>query len=71
MFRPRRGRVRGIRLQLPRMLVFVAVNAQQLPIAAVARIVVVVVILVMHRELAQPLAGEFARASRSDPGVKL
>src|SRR5688572_18827593 len=51
----------------PRMLVLVAVDAQQLPVRAVGRIVVVVAVLVVHRELAQALAVELARAARADP----
>src|SRR5687767_2167378 len=70
----RRGRLpagpRGIaRLGVlhPRVLVLMAVDAEQLPVAAVGRIVVVVAVLVVHGELAQPLAAEFARAAAADP----
>jgi len=44
------------------MLVIVAVHAKKLPITAVRRIVVVVVILVMDRKLPRPLALELASA---------
>src|SRR2546421_7831837 len=53
----------GSGIDYPRVLVLMAVNAQQFPIGAVRRIVVVVAVLVMHRELAQPLAGELAGAA--------
>src|SRR5438105_12568176 len=43
------------------------VHAEQLPVAAVGRVVVVVAVLVVHRELAQPLAAELARAAAADP----
>src|SRR5262245_3801268 len=49
-----------------RVLVLVAVDAEQLPIRAVGRIVVVVAILMVHGELAQPLALECPRAARAD-----
>jgi hypothetical protein len=41
----------------------VTIQAQQLPVAAVGRIVVVVVILVVDGKLAKPLSFEFASAS--------
>lgn len=41
---------------IPRMFVFVTVDAQELPVAAVRRIVIVVVILMMNREFPNPLA---------------
>src|SRR5687768_13278319 len=50
-----------------RVLVLVAVDAQELPVAAVGRVVVVVAVPVVHGELAQPLAVELARAARADP----
>ena len=45
------------------VLVVVAIDAQQLPITAVGRIVLVVVVLVMDRQLFQSLAGKFASAT--------
>ena len=48
------------------MLVVVAIQAQQLPVAAVRRVVVVVVVFVMDGQLAQPLAFELARAVGAD-----
>src|SRR5437763_4292651 len=56
----------GSRVLDARVLVLVAVDAQQLPIAAVRRIVVVIAILVMHGQLAQTLARELAAAARAD-----
>ena len=41
---------------VPRMLIFVTVDTQQLPVAAVRRVVIVVVILMMDRELSDSLA---------------
>jgi hypothetical protein len=49
------------------MLVVVTVETEQLPVAPVGRIVVVVVVLVMDRELAQFLAVKFASAVPTDP----
>jgi hypothetical protein len=46
----------------------VTVEAQQFPVAAIERIVVVVVVPVMHRQLAQFFALEFAGASAADVG---
>ena len=53
------------------MLVVVAIEAEQLPVAAVARVVVVVVVLVMNGQFAQVVAGELAAAATADPGVEL
>src|SRR5436190_4568931 len=50
-----------------RVLVLVAVDAKQLPVRAVGRIVVVVAVLVVHGELAQARRGKFARATGADP----
>ena len=52
---------------IPLVLIVVTVETQQLPVASVGRIVVVVVVLVMDRELAQLLAVTFAAAVRTDP----
>ena len=48
-----------------------ALETQQFPIAAVRRIVVVVVILVMDGKLAQSFACEFTAASATDVGENL
>lgn len=50
------------------VLVVVAVEAEQLPVAPVQRIVVVVVIFVVDRELVQLLAVEFPSAMCTEPG---
>jgi hypothetical protein len=49
------------------MLAIVAVQAQEFPVAAVGRIVVVVAIFVVHRQLVQFLAGKFPAAPGADP----
>jgi hypothetical protein len=56
----------AVALQHPGMLVVVAVDTEQLPVAAVRGIVEMVVILVMYRELLELLAGELAAAMRAD-----
>ncbi|MOA59163.1 hypothetical protein D3C78_1837130 [compost metagenome] len=48
-----------------------AVKTEQLPIGAVRRVVVMVVIAVVHREFRQPLATEFAATAAADPGIQL
>jgi hypothetical protein len=59
------------RYLVPRVLIVVTVEAQQLPVAAVGRIIIVVVIFVMDCEFSNFLACEFAPASRTDPRKKL
>lgn len=49
------------------VLVVMTVETEQFPVASVRRIVVVVVIFVMDRELAQLLAVEFSSAMPTDP----
>ena len=58
-------------IQIPLVLIVVTVETQQFPVAAVRRIVVVVVILVMDRELTKFFACEFAPASCTDPWIHL
>ena len=53
------------------MLVVVAVNAEQLPVAAVRRVVIVIMIPVVDRQLAKLLAFEFPDASGTDMREKL
>ncbi len=53
---------------IPLVLIVVAVEAEQLPVAPIRRIVVVVMVLVMDRELVEFLAVKFAAAMRTDPG---
>ena len=57
--------------QLPLMLVVVAVQAKQFPVAAIGRVVVVIVVAMMDRQLAQVGAREFACAAAADPRVDL
>ena len=47
------------------------VDTQQFPVATVRRVVIVVVVLVMDRQLSDFPAGEFAHAARTDPGINL
>src|SRR5207248_7229593 len=63
------ARARG--LELARVLVVVAVHAQELPVAAVGGIVVVIMIAVMNRQLLDIRAIEFARASSAYPWIEL
>src|SRR5690606_11054323 len=66
------GRVTEILLvRITGMLVVMAVKAQQLPIGAILGVVVVVVIAVMHSQLADTLAAELPGATATDPGVHL
>jgi hypothetical protein len=53
------------------MLIIVAVNTQQFPVASVGGIVVMVMVLVVDREFAKPLAFEFAPAAPTDRGEHL
>lgn len=45
------------------MLVIMTINTEQLPVAAIDRIIFVVVVAVMNRQLLEPLAGKFATAT--------
>ena len=45
------------------VLVLVAIDAEQLPVGTVGRVVVVVAVAVMDREFAQPLTRELSRAA--------
>ena len=53
---------------IPLVLIVVTVKTEQLPVASVGWIIVVVVVLVMDRKLAQLLAVKFASAVCTDPG---
>src|SRR5262249_11740646 len=53
------------------MLVLVAVRAQQLPVAAVRRVVVVIVITVMNFEQLQIGMSEVAAATSANPRIDL
>src|SRR4029077_19292590 len=61
----------GGRVQLLLVLVVVAIDAEQLPVAAVGGIVGVVVVPMVDGELAQVGAGELAGAAPADPRVEL
>jgi hypothetical protein len=52
------------------VLGLVAIDAEVLPVAAVARIVVVVAVLVVDGQQVEVLLVELARAARADPAVK-
>src|SRR5690606_39524775 len=56
---------------IARVLVVVAIQEEQLPVRAVFGVVVVVVVLVMDRQLAESLARELAGTTSVDPGVHL
>ena len=64
---PRRRFIRRISCLIPLVLIVVAVETEQLPVAPVRWIIVVVVVLVMDGELAQLLAVKFTPAVRADP----
>ena len=64
----RRRFVRSVSDLIALMLIVVTVEAEQLPVAAVRRIVVMVVVLVMDRQLAELPAVKFASAVGTDPG---
>ena len=53
------------------MFVVVAVEAQEFPIAAIRRIVVVVVVAVMNCKFTKVLMGKLSRAAPADPRVNL
>lgn len=53
------------------MFIVVAIHAQQFPVAAIGRVVVVFVVAVVHREFLQIGAGELARATPADPRIHL
>jgi hypothetical protein len=54
-------------LQIFGVLMVMTVDTEKFPVAAIRRIVIVVVIFVMNRELTNSLAGEFPPAPRTDP----
>lgn len=53
------------------MLAVVAVYAQKLPVAAVRRIIIVVAVFMMDRQLVKFLAGKFPSAPGAYPGQDL
>ena len=56
---------------ISRVLIIVTVDTEQFPVAPVRRIVVMVVIFVVHGELAQPLSTELSPATPANFGKKL
>jgi len=52
---------------IPLVLIVVTVKAEQLPVASIGGIVIVIVVLVMDGELAQFLAVKFTSAVCADP----
>lgn len=54
-------------IQVARVLIVMAVEAQQLPIAAIRGIVVVIVIFMVDGKLPKLLAAKFPAASGADP----
>ena len=63
----RRRFIRRISCLISLVFIVVTVETEQLPVAPIGGIVVMVVVLVMDRELAQLLAVKFAPAVRTDP----
>lgn len=53
------------------VLVLVTVDAEILPIAAIRRVVIVVVIAMMHGQLVQILTRELTAAACADPAMQL
>ena len=58
-------------IQNARVFVIVAVQAEQLPVTAVCRVVVVVVVFVVHRQFAQALPGKLAATPAAYPREQL
>ena len=67
----RRRLVKPILIQISRVLIVVAVQTQQFPVASVGRIIFVVVVFVVDRELTKLFTLEFTPAARTDPGKHL
>ena len=57
--------------EFTRVLIVVAVQTEQFPVAAVGWVVVVIVVAVMDGQLPQVRVGEFAAAAATDPGIDL
>ena len=56
-------------VSVARVLVVVAIDTQQLPIAAIRRIIIMIVVAVVYRQLLQIFAVELARATTADPWI--
>ena len=59
------------RFQLPLVFVVMAVQAQQLPVAAIGRVVVMIVVPVMNGQLTKVGVGKFAPAATTDSRIDL
>src|SRR5690606_30146669 len=64
------GTVAG-RVDVTAVLVVVAVQAEQFPVAAVRRVVVVIMVPVVHSQFTQVSARELPAATAADPGIEL
>src|SRR5262245_42284534 len=60
-----------VRNLLPCVLIVMAIQTEQLPVAPIGGIIVVVVVFMMDREFAQFFAAKFASAPPTDPGIQL
>ena len=63
--------IAAVCLDLLLVLVVVAIDAQQFPVAAISRVVVVVVIAMMNGQFAQVGLGEFSGTAPADPRADL
>jgi hypothetical protein len=71
LFGARQQAVIPLIIQISRVLIVVAIEAQEFPVASIGRIVLMVVVFVMDREFTKLLALEFTTAPRTDPGKNL
>jgi len=65
------GSVAKTRFFIPRMLIVVAIQAQQLPIAAICRIVVMIMVLVVDGQFREVFVGKLPRTAPTDPRIHL
>jgi hypothetical protein len=56
---------------VPLVLIVVAIEAEEFPVAAVRRVVVVIHVLMVNRQLPQIFVAEVAATPTTDPGVEL
>jgi hypothetical protein len=69
---PARDRLpEGFLVKIFLVLVVVAIETEKFPVAAVRRVVFVVMVFMMDRELAELFPREFAAAPRTDRGIEL
>jgi len=61
----------GICNLVPGMLIVMTVDAEQLPVTAVGRVIVMVVVLMMNGQLLEPFALKFPAAMGTDPRIYL